>query len=452
MTMLISGAYADTLDDLAGKILDKTRIPGMSIAIIKDGKITKAAGYGFANLETKTPATADSVYQIGSVTKQFTATALLMLMEEGKIGLDDPLSKYLTDIPGTWKSITIRQLLNHTSGIKSYTSVKDFEKNLRKDFTHSELLALVEKEPLEFTPGTQWGYSNTGYFLLGLVIEKASGKPYATFMTERIFQPLGMTATRINDLHAIVPNRATGYSRTPEGFVNGEYTSPTQPYAAGAIISTVTDLAKWDIALTNGKFLKADTWKAAWTPAKLTDGKTTEYGMGWQLDERKGHKRVYHGGGIPGFLSFVLRLPNDKLSVIVLTNSDASDPSEIADRIAAVYVPALAPEEKKAITDPQPEVTKRLRRIIENIAKGEGDKADFAPEMQKFLFPERIKDGPKMFGNLGSLKTLELTARTEEKGVRNLEYRAVFGETPLKISIALIADDKIASLLFSPAQ
>lgn len=450
--MISASVRADPIDDIARAALEKSKIPGMSVAVVKDGKVIKAAGYGFANLETKTPARADSVYQIGSVTKQFTATAVLMLHEEGKIGLDDPLSKYLPDVPETWKLVTIRQLLTHTSGIKSYTNVKDFEKTLRKDFTPKELLATVEKEPLEFAPGTKWDYSNTGYFLLGLVIEKASGKPYAAFMTERIFQPLGMTATRINDLRAVVPNRATGYSQTPEGIVNGGYTSPTQPFAAGAILSTVNDLAKWDLALTAGKLLKADSWKAAWTPVTLADGKTVDYGFGWNLDERKGHKRVHHGGGIPGFLSYALRLPDDKLTVIVLTNSDGADLEPIANRIAAIYVPALAPEEKKAIADPQPEVTKRLRGIVEKLAKGGGDKADFTKEMQDFLFPDRIKEGPQMVGKFGPLKSFDLTARTEEKGVRKLEYRAVFADAAVLAFITLTADDKIAGIGFRPAE
>ncbi len=205
---LTNDSLARSIDDYVLGVIQKRHIPGVSVAIVKNGKLLQAKGYGLANVELSVPATEKTVYQLASVTKQFTATAIMMLVEQGKLGLGDKISKHLPDLPAAWKEVTIRHLLNHTSGIKSYTSVKDFFKTARKDYTHREILDLVAKDPLEFAPGEKWRYCNTGYFLLGMIIEKVSGKTYGEFLDERIFKPLGMTQTRVNDLHAIIPNRA----------------------------------------------------------------------------------------------------------------------------------------------------------------------------------------------------------------------------------------------------
>ena len=196
------------IDDYIQDRMRKSHIPGVSIAIIHDGKVVLARGYGMANVELSVPATENTVYQLASVTKTFTATAIMMLVQEGKLGLDDKINALLPDLPTAWSEVTIRHLLNHTSGIKSYTSVRDFFKTARKDYTQREILDLVAKVPVEFAPGEKWNYNNTGYFLLGMVIEKETGKKYGDYLDERIFKPLGMTQTRVNDLHAVIPNRA----------------------------------------------------------------------------------------------------------------------------------------------------------------------------------------------------------------------------------------------------
>ena len=202
------------IDDYIQGLMQKRHIPGVSIAVVRDGKVILAKGYGVANVELSVPATERTVYQLASVTKMFTATAIMMLVAEGKLKLDDRITERLSDLPAAWRDVTVRHLLNHTSGIKSYTSVKDFHKTSRKDYDRRELLALVTKVPLEFAPGEKWSYCNTGYFLLGMLIEKVSGKEYGEFLDERIFQPLGMTQTRVNDLRAIIPDRARATSGT----------------------------------------------------------------------------------------------------------------------------------------------------------------------------------------------------------------------------------------------
>jgi CubicO group peptidase (beta-lactamase class C family) len=262
------------------------------------------------------------MFQLASVTKQFTAAAILMLAEDGKLNLSDPIAKILPDTPPAWKDVTVENLLNHTSGIKSYTSLPSFQMTLRKDYTKKELIDLVRNLPLEFKPGEKFAYNNTGYFLLGMIIEKASGKSYGDFLAERIFKPLGMTSTRVNDLAAIIPNRATGYSRAAWfiGLRNGEYVSPTQPFAAGALISSVNDMIKWDAALNTDRLLKQSVRDRMWTKAKLNNGKSTTYGFGWALGERDGRRVVLHGGGINGFSTSIIRHLDDHLTVVVLTN------------------------------------------------------------------------------------------------------------------------------------
>lgn len=350
-TLLLSTqSYADAVDDYVRKRQKDAHVPGIAIAVLKDGKVVRKQGYGFADLEHKARVTTDTAYQLASVTKQFTAAAIMMLVEDGKLRLDDKASQYLTDLPAAWNEVTIRQLLNHTSGIKSYTNMPDFGKTARKDFSHREILALVAKEPLEFGPGSGWNYNNTGFFLLGMVIEKLSGKSYNDFLTERIFKPLSMNRTRVNDLQAVVAGRARGYTWDGTTVRNGEYVSPTQPYAAGALISTIDDMAKWEGALTSGKLLNPSSWDQMWTTTRLTTGKIEPYGFGWHVDELNGHKLIEHSGGIPGFSTDIARFADDHVTVIVLCNSDRANASSLANGIARHYIPTLAPASPKTVS------------------------------------------------------------------------------------------------------
>src|SRR6185503_5682934 len=208
-----------------------------------------------ADVELNAPATENTVYQWASVSKQFTATAIMLLAQDGKLKLEDSISRHYPDSPSTWKDVTIRHLLTHTSGIKSYTSLPNFFKSIRKDYEPDELIGLVKDLPLDFEPGEKWEYCNTGYYLLGLVIEKVSGKSYAQFLKERIFDPLKMSTARLNHQFEIIANRATGYDNRSNGLWRSEFVSPTQPFAAGALVGTVLDLAKWDAALYGHELL-----------------------------------------------------------------------------------------------------------------------------------------------------------------------------------------------------
>lgn len=334
-------ASADVDAYVLGQLRDQ-HIPGLALAVVRDGQIIKAKGYGWANVELDVPVKPETIFQTGSVGKQFTASAVMMLVEEGKVGLDDPVSKYFSDAPTTWKDITIRNLLTHTSGIPDYT-----EKviDLRKDYTEPQMLKIFETLPLNFAPGEKWSYSNTGYVLLGILIHRVTGQFYGDFLHDRIFQPLGMTSTHIISESDIIPNRSSGYRLVKGALKNQEWVSPSlNTTADGALYTNVLDMAKWDAALRAGKLLKESSFQQMYTPVTLKSGKPYPYGFGWDISEAGGHRLLQHGGAWQGFTTFIARYDEDALTVIVLTNLDSehSNPGKIAHHIASIYVPSLA--------------------------------------------------------------------------------------------------------------
>lgn len=340
---LAVATQADPIDDYIKRQMKLQHLPGLSLAVVKDGKVIKAKGYGWANIETNTQATPETVYQIQSITKQFTATGIMMLVEQGKLNLDASVGTYLDGTPDTWKNITLRHLLTHTSGIKDY--INEPTQNLRLDVTDQEVFQAAVPRPLNFPVGEQYAYSNTNYHLLGMILHKLSGKPYGEFLRERIFEPLGMKDTRILTLSEIIPNRASGYRWDGKEFRNGDYIAASVlGYAGGGIRSTVLDIAKWDAALYGEKLLKKPSLEQMWTPAKLNNGTLTNYGFGWGLGAVRGHRFVSHTGGhLTGFTTVITRFLEDKLTVIVFTNqTGASNPTSIAQGVARFHIPALA--------------------------------------------------------------------------------------------------------------
>jgi D-alanyl-D-alanine carboxypeptidase len=362
----------ESIDQFIAEQMEQQHIPGLSLAVVREGSLVLARGYGQANLELAVPATRESVYEIGSITKQFTAVAVVMLVEEGKIGLDASITRYLEGLPPAWEAVTVRHLLNHTSGIKSYTSLPDFMRLTIHPTTREEIVALVADLPFDFAPGSRYSYCNTGYFLLGSIIEAAGGKPYAEFLDERIFLPLEMTATRVYNEKELVPNRASGYEWAEEKWRNADYISMTWPFAAGALVSTVLDLAKWDMALGSDRLLPAHRWEQIWSPAALNDGSTSDYGFGWGVGDYAGWPNIQHGGGIPGYITFDVRYPEQKLTVIALTNVGSSNPGTIARGVATLYDPALLPPTRMAPQpDPDPERTELLKAVLHAHVSGD---------------------------------------------------------------------------------
>lgn len=344
-------AQTDKIDDYVKAELEKQKIPSLSIAVVRNGEIVKAKGYGLANVELNVAASPETIFQSGSVGKQFTATAVMMLVEDGKIALDDKINKYFTDGPEKWSGITVRHLLTHTAGTTDHPKDLDF----RRDYTEAELLKLAAEIPLAFAPGENWSYSNMGYVMLGILISRVTGKFYGEFLQERIFKPLGMNTARIISEADIVPNRAAGY-RMPKGELkNQEWVSPSMNTTAdGSLYLTVLDLAKWDAALYTEKLLKKPSLDQMWTPVKLNNGKTKQYGFGWALADVRGHRIIEHGGAWQGFTSHIARYVDDKLTVIVLANRAGANPGAIAHGIAGLYNPDLAPPERKeARVDPK---------------------------------------------------------------------------------------------------
>jgi D-alanyl-D-alanine carboxypeptidase len=329
----------------------KPNAPGATVIVVKNGKSILRKGYGLASVVENRAMQADDVMRLGSVSKQFTAVAILMLMEEGKLALSDNLLKFFPDYPASGKKITVEHLLTHTAGIPNYTSKPGFFATVAKDMGVDEMIATFKNDTLEFEPGSAWSYSNSGYFLLGAIIEKVSGLTYASFVEQRIFVPLGMNNSAYEGFERSKQSRAAGHAPGPQGFKPSEIISMTQPYAAGALSSTVGDLAIWDSAIEAGKLLKGSSWKRAFTPYILSSGEKTGYGYGWAIGELEGTSMISHTGGIDGFSTFALRLPKEKVYVAVLSNAEAGLPSSymVGSRLAAWATGKPLPE-FKAIT------------------------------------------------------------------------------------------------------
>jgi CubicO group peptidase (beta-lactamase class C family) len=316
------------------------QIPGVSVAVIRNGEIVLAKGYGYANVEHQVPVKPETIFQSGSMGKQFTATAVMLLMEDGKLAINDNITKYFPDSPEAWKNITIRHLLTHTSGMTDYPPGFDF----RRDYTEDELYQRAKEIPLAFQPGEKWSYSNLGYVMLGILIRKVSGKFYGDFVRERVFKPLGMSTARIISEADIVPNRAAGYRIDKGELKNQQWVSPSlNTTADGALYLNVYDMAKWDAALYGEKLLKRSSLEQMWTPVKLNNGQTYAYGFGWALGEIKGHRYVQHGGAWQGFKAQIFRYLDDKLTIVVFANQSRANPMKLAQGVAALFNPELAP-------------------------------------------------------------------------------------------------------------
>lgn len=304
-----------------------------SVLVAKDGVVLLRDGFGQANREWDIPNAPETKFRLGSITKQFTAVSILQLAEAGKLSVDDPISKYYADAPAAWSKITIKHLLNHTSGIPSYTALPGFfEKGGSKvPLKPEEIVKLTQDKPLEFEPGSKFAYDNTGYILLGYVIEKVSGQSYADYVSQKIFQPLGMKDSGYDVSAKILAKRASGYQ--PEksgGWRNADYLDMTLPYAAGSLYSNVDDLLIWERALSDGKILTEASRKAAWTE------NLNHYGYGWVVDAQDGHPRIWHNGGINGFSTAKARYPSDGLVVMALSNFQASPTTPLVNNLAGL--------------------------------------------------------------------------------------------------------------------
>jgi len=332
--------FAARVDSLVKAEMALQELVGLSLAVIHRGRIVLERGWGFANLEHRVPATPATVYQSGSVGKQFTAGAIMLLVQEGRAGLDDPVTRFFPDAPDQWRAVTIRHLLTHTSGAGDYPDDFDF----RRDYTEDQVRAIVLAQPLAFTPGSEWRYSNFGYVLLGTIIRHVTGKFYGDFLAERIFAPLGMTTARIIAEADIVPHRAAGYRREDGVLLNQEWVAPTiNTTADGSLYLTVRDMARWDSALSGTRLFTPASLALIRTPVTLSGGGTHPYGFGWRVGEAGGHRYMAHGGSWQGFKSYIVRYPEDGLTVVVFANLAGADPAVVAQGVVSLWDAALVP-------------------------------------------------------------------------------------------------------------
>jgi len=448
---LLASTQADDVDTYAAAFIDKHQIPGLSLVVVQDGKVVKAAGYGFANLELHSPATTETAWEIGSITKHFTAEAVLLLVQDDKLGLGDTLGQHLDGVPPAWQPLTLRQLLTHTSGLKDWET--EGLLNFHREYTDAEYIALMSPLALEFKPGERWSYTNTAYPLLGMVIARVSGKPYDEFVMERIFKPMGMGATRFSHPLEIVPHRASGYVDEGGRLRKGEPLRPRIVEPNGAILTSVLDLAKWARAFEDDVLLKRESLIQMMTPGRLNDGSTFISGFGIFVTQFRGHRLFLHNGSTPGgFSSVFYHYPDDKLTVFVLCNIDRGDAvNKVATRVASFFVPGLDVRSLTEQTDPDPKTTRALLAMLHDLV----DKKETILASPEYKMSDVTR--ARVAAQLGGLKRfafLDREARpkaadgTAQSVPATLRYKLVGDKQTFYYTIQMTADGKVAELDF----
>lgn len=420
----------------------RQHIPGVAVAVLTSHGIPVLKGYGFANVEHSVPVTADTIFQSGSVGKQFTAAAIMTLVEEGKLGLDDSIRKHFADAPASWQSITVRHLLSHTSGIPDYTTD---EFDYRRDYTESELARMAFALELEFPAGARWNYSNTAYALLGFLVRKVSGQFYGDLLEERVFEPLGMQTARVIDEHDIVPHRAAGYRLVDGELQNQEWVSPTlNTTADGSLYLSLLDLVRWDAGLRAGAVLQPQSWAEVNTPIRLASGKTYPYGFGWSIDDVGSERRIHHGGAWQGFQTYISRFPERGLTVIVLANLAGADLGPILDGIAQLVDPALVPRDPPPSAHAEPAVNARLIELLRAAAEGRLRREDFAYVRAGF-FPGTANRYRELLAGAGEVLEAKLLRRAELGDDLVSRYEVRYPNATFEVVLGLAPDGKVST-------
>jgi CubicO group peptidase (beta-lactamase class C family) len=404
--------------------MERQRIPGLAIAIIDHGRVVLARGYGFANLEHEVPVTAATLFQSGSVGKQFTAAAIMLLAEDGRLSIDDPITRFLPEAPPEWSAIRIRHLLTHTSGIREYGDDADFD--VRRSYTDDGLVRMACALPREFQPGERFSYSNTGYLLLGAIASRVGGRHYSEQLRDRVFRPLGMPSARLIDEAAIIPHRAAGYRILDGKLANAQWIAPEQNTTGdGSLYLSLDDMIAWAQGLRAGKVLKAESWREVYAPVVLNSGNSYPYGFGWDVYDFNGQGVLEHGGAVYGFKTRITRYLGDDLAIIVLANLEQADAGRIVHRVAAIVRDDLRPAPRRAIADPDPTREAALRLFMQRAASGNLTAADL-PHVRGGFQPATATAWRDDFKGLGELRTLELTARARQGDDEHREYLASF--------------------------
>jgi len=343
LTAQVARPTSDQLAEMDRQIralMTENRIPGVVVGVASRGRLVHAQGYGMADVELRVPVSDSSVFEIGSISKQFVAAATMLLVEEGRVGLDDSIQEYLSDLPSEWLGVTVRQLLTHTSGIPDYEEIQTYEA-YRLRFTPEEIIRVAHSRPMDFEPGTGWYYSNTGYFLLILIVERVEGRPLGSVLRSRIFEPLGMDQTRMADPEDIIPHRASGYwvDRMGVALMNRDATQTSSTLGAGGLVSSVHDMARWDEALNGNDLLSEASKTAMWTTAVLPNGDDTGYGFGWSVAEYRGSRALGHNGQVAGFVASFVRLPDAGVAIVVFANRYRASAGRFRDIVAETFLP-----------------------------------------------------------------------------------------------------------------
>ncbi len=401
-TPLLSPQLRSSIDDVAQQVLKSTGVPSASLAVVQDGKVVYVHAYGAARLDPQTAATSEMRYSIGSISKQFTAAAVLLLAEEGKLSLDDPVSKYVSGLTDGNK-VTIRELLSHTSGYQDYWPQDYAPPMMFKPITADGIMDQWARKPLDFAPGEKWQYSNTNYVIAGVIVEKVSGMPLLQLLSRRVFTPLGMKSVADTDANKLPPTDPTGYMRYALG--------PLRPsgkegrgwmFAAGELAMTAEDLARWDISIINQTVLKPASYHAMETEALLNNGVGARYGLGVSVFSTNGHRTLEHGGEVLGFVAENLVLPDDKIAVAVLTNQDASSAAgDIGRQVSALLLKAANPQDPK-----QDEL---MRNIYDGLQQGKIDRSLFTSNANSYFTDQAVKDYADSLGPLGAPESFTQT-------------------------------------------
>jgi D-alanyl-D-alanine carboxypeptidase len=447
-TTLSDAEVATRVQTVIDRFKDQPEMVGLSIAVGRADKLLVDRAAGMANLEWNQPATVDSLFRIGSITKQFTAAGIMKLVERGQIGLDDPLSKHVPNFDTGGRIVTIRQLLNHSSGIVNYTALPGFVgKDDRLDRSTADLLALASGKPFTFEPGTGWSYSNTDYVLLTSILEKVSGKSYAALLQTEFFTPLGLSRTRTDSEADIIPQRAGGYGvRFDTGARrNAPFMSTANAGGAGMLLSTAGDLVRWQMALINGRAVTPPSFQQMIGSPADTTMPGISYGFGLMVDTLNGQRRISHSGGINGFNSTLTWLPESGLITAVISNSGPMPSGIVEDQIIAALTSDEAPPPPRTTAQPGGEAA--LRKLIADASAGTPDYATMSPQMQEASRAQlsRIQE---MLKALGAVRAVTF----ERVTIEGLDiYRVDLEKGALLYTMALLPDGKIATVFFRAA-
>ncbi len=425
------------IDKTANDILAKTGVPSASIAVVKDGKVAYVQAYGDARVEPKLPARTEMRYGVGSISKQFTAAAILLLQEQGKLKLDDPVGKWIPNLTRA-NEVTIRQILSHTSGYSDYWPQDYVMPFIAKPTTVESILDRWARRPLDFDPGTKWQYSNTNYTIAGVIVEKASGMPILQFLTKNIFKPLGMHSVIDIDESHPTETDATGYLRYALG---PPRVAPLEGkgwmFAAGELYMTPSDLAKWNISMMNQTVLKPQSYKEMETEVRLKNGQGTGYGLGVDVSYAGGHRVIEHSGEVSGFVAENIVLPDDKMAVTVLTNQDASSAAgQIGRRLMQMLLPAE--------NDPQAEASlERAKKIFADFQQGKIDRSQFSEDANFYFTDQAVKDFQNSLAPLGTPVEFTPMGHSLRGGMTYRGYRVKFPNRTVRISTFELPDGKL---------